>query len=108
MPEIRTVGLVPSILTVAAFSVSTLPAASADRYATVWVPSPDTSTGSVYGVHAPPSSEYSVLATPDAASVADRVTGTAPLFHPASFGGAKDAAVSGVVASTLTVRVPAS
>src|SRR2546426_3855937 len=105
MPETRTVGAVPSILIVAALSVSTLPALSTERYPTVWVPSPVTFTGSVYGVHGPPSTEYSVRATPDAVSAADSVTGTAWLIHPSSLGGANCAVVSGAVVSTRTVSV---
>src|SRR2546430_463049 len=106
MPETRTVGAVPSILMVAALSVSTFPALSTERYRTVWVPSPVTLTGSVYGVHGPPSTVYSVRATPDVASAADSVTGTPWLIHPSSFGGANCAVVSGAVASFLTDRVP--
>ena len=55
------VGCEPSILMVAAFSASTLPALSVARYSSVWLPSPVTSTAAVYGVHAPPSSLYSIV-----------------------------------------------
>src|SRR5882724_11131918 len=59
-------------------------------------------TGVVYGVQvAPPSSDHSTVSTPLVASLAARVTGTAPACQPASFGGANEAVVTGAVASTL-------
>ncbi len=87
------------------FSVSTLPALSVERNSSSCCPSPVTSTGVEYGVHAPPSSDHSTVLTPEPASVAASTTGMVPLCQPASFAGANVAEVTGAVASILTETV---
>ncbi len=79
---------------------STFPALSVERYRSSCCPCPETVTVPVYGAQAPPSREYSVLATPDVSSVAERVAGTPPLSAAPTV-----AVVTGAVASTLTVSV---
>ena len=72
-----------SVSTVAVLTGSTLPALSAEKYATVCAPSTAGTLTSVPAVHAPPSSEYSVVLIPEPPrSIAVRWTATAPLWKP--------------------------
>src|SRR5207237_7338870 len=99
-------GAIVSIRTVAVFAVSTLPAASVERYVIVCGPSFEWSAGAGIETDVPvvyvaaPSILYCVEATPEPeVSVALSVTVTAVLLHPA---GALSV-VAGAVVSIRTV-----
>ncbi len=92
-------GSVSSIRTLAVCQVSRFPAASRERYSSVWTPSPETVTGPAYGCAAPPSSRNSVWATPEPpGSPAVSVTATSPSRQPAG----ASSVVAGAVLSTRT------
>src|SRR5207244_10841981 len=75
-------GEVVSIRTVAVLFASRLPAASVERYVIVWTPSVAGTVTVVPVVKLPaPSSLYSVVVTPEVASVAVRGTVTAVLVQ---------------------------
>src|SRR5690349_16107967 len=78
-------GAVVSILSARERPCSTLPAPSRERYSRVRAPSPLTVNGMLYAVQAPPSTRYSVAATPlpFSSSTAVRVTSTgAAVYQP--------------------------
>src|SRR6266540_503949 len=97
-------GSVVSMRTVALRSASTLSAASVDRYAIVCAPSLEWSAGAEMTTEvpfwtAPPSTRYSVEATPEPESVGVSVTVTAVLLQPAG----ASSAVAGASTSTLAM-----
>ncbi len=95
-------GVVSTVSVRLAGGLSTLPAASVDRIASVWPPSPRSATshGAVHGANAPPSTLQSIDTV---SGSAENSTANAP---PAIACGAVVTCVAGATLSTVTVALP--